>query len=95
MPDHGRHRYESDAIGLPVRCARDGPPKCLSPELVSGVQIRRAPPGLSNLPVAEVKHPDVLAVVIVITALCGHVRQRDGMIVTGGYIMKLLSERSL
>jgi hypothetical protein len=68
------------AIALSARCARDDPAGCLSPELVSGVEIRRAPLCLSDLPVAEVKHPDVLAVVIVITALRAHIRQRDGMI---------------
>jgi hypothetical protein len=94
MPEYCGHSYESVAIALSARCARDDPSVWLSPELVSGVEIRRAPPRLSDLPVAKVKHPDVLAVVVVITALRGHVRQRDGMIVTGGYIMELLSERS-
>ena len=58
----------------------------------------RDPPGATTpqrSPVAEVKHPDVLAVVVVITASGGNVRQYECMIITGGSILKLLSEGSL
>ena len=41
------------------------------------------------------KDPHVLAVVVVITTPSGNVRQCECMIITGGCILKLLSEGSL
>ena len=94
MPEHCGHSYESDAIALSERCGRDVPPKCLSPEFVGAVEIFWAPPRLCDLPFAEMKDPYVLAVVVVITTPGGNVRQCECMIITGGCILKLLSEGS-
>ncbi len=103
QPDANKLAFASDTHTVELGVARNLTRPCratprsygLSPELVGRIEILGTPPRLSDLSFAEVKHPYVLTVVAVITALRGHVRQGDGMIITSGYIMELLSERSL
>ena len=93
MPVPSERSFVSDATVRSAPYGRDDP--LANPELVGGVEILGTPPGLSDLPSAQVEDPCVIGVVTKVATTSGRMSQGDGMIITGHHIVELLSEGPL